>query len=78
MNASCGVVGTGIVGATVARELLRRYPDASVTLLEKESAPAAHQTGHNTGTAAPPQQLRRTTPDPAKTGLKPVVTTQNS
>jgi len=28
MNASCGVVGTGIVGATVARELLRRYPDA--------------------------------------------------
>ena len=43
------VVGGGIVGAAVARRLLQVRPDADVTLLEKESALAQHQTGHNSG-----------------------------
>jgi len=43
------VVGGGIIGTAVARELTRRLPDARVTLLEKESRLAAHQTGHNSG-----------------------------
>jgi len=45
MNAA--VVGGGIVGLATAHELIRR--GASVTLFEKESTLAAHQTGHNSG-----------------------------
>lgn len=44
-----GVVGGGIVGLAVARELLLRRPGARVVVLEKEDRLAAHQTGHNSG-----------------------------
>jgi L-2-hydroxyglutarate oxidase len=44
-----GVVGGGIVGLAVARELLATVPDASVTVLEKEPVVGSHQTGHNSG-----------------------------
>ena len=49
--ASCdlAVVGGGILGLAVARELIRRRPDASVCVLERESEIATHQTGHNSG-----------------------------
>ncbi len=43
------VVGGGIVGMAVARELIRRRPRASVCVLERESELGAHQTGHNSG-----------------------------
>lgn len=43
------LVGGGIVGTATAWELKRRYPDASVLLIEKESTVAGHQTGHNSG-----------------------------
>jgi (S)-2-hydroxyglutarate dehydrogenase len=43
------LVGAGIVGLAVARELLVREPGLSLTVLEKEPAIAAHQTGHNSG-----------------------------
>ena len=43
------IVGGGIVGLATARELLRRRPDTRVLVLEKESAVAQHQTGHNSG-----------------------------
>lgn len=43
------VVGGGIIGAAVARRILQVDPGARVTLLEKESALARHQTGHNSG-----------------------------
>ncbi|WP_181312076.1 L-2-hydroxyglutarate oxidase [Nocardioides campestrisoli] len=46
---SIGVVGGGIVGLAVARELTRRLPGARVTVLEKESRLGTHQTGHNSG-----------------------------
>ncbi|MGV0794904.1 L-2-hydroxyglutarate oxidase [Mycolicibacterium sp. XJ1819] len=49
MSDRVAVVGGGIVGAAVARELLRRRPDADVTLFEKEDRLAAHQTGRNSG-----------------------------
>ena len=43
-----GVVGAGIIGLAVARELLQHQaPD--VTVLEKEQELALHQTGHNSG-----------------------------
>jgi (S)-2-hydroxyglutarate dehydrogenase len=43
------VVGGGIVGLAAARELARRHPRASVCVLEREPALAAHQTGHSSG-----------------------------
>jgi len=43
------VVGGGIVGAAVARELAIRSPRTSVTLVEKDSNLATHQTGNNSG-----------------------------
>ena len=43
------VVGAGIVGLAVAREIIRRRPADSVTVLEKETEVAQHQTGHNSG-----------------------------
>lgn len=46
---SFAVIGAGIIGAAVARELGRRYPGAQIVVLEKENQVAAHQTGHNSG-----------------------------
>ncbi|KAB1942011.1 L-2-hydroxyglutarate oxidase [Brevibacterium linens] len=48
-HARWAVVGAGIIGAAVAREILGRHDSADVTLFEKEDHPAAHQTGHNSG-----------------------------
>jgi L-2-hydroxyglutarate oxidase LhgO len=44
-----GVVGGGIVGLAVARELGRRRAGAQVVVFEQEDRLAAHQTGHNSG-----------------------------
>lgn len=43
------VVGGGIVGLATAHRFLTRHPGLRLTLLEKESRLAAHQTGHNSG-----------------------------
>ncbi|MCV6589816.1 MAG: L-2-hydroxyglutarate oxidase [Marinobacterium sp.] len=43
------VIGGGILGLASALELQKRYPERSVILLEKEEAPALHQTGRNSG-----------------------------
>jgi L-2-hydroxyglutarate oxidase LhgO len=43
------VIGAGIVGLAVARQLLLSRPGASVLVVDKESTVAAHQTGHNSG-----------------------------
>lgn len=43
------ILGGGIVGLATAHEIMRRWPDRSVVLLEKEKRVAAHQTGHNSG-----------------------------
>lgn len=48
-HADVVVVGAGIVGLAVAREVLHRRPGTSITVVEKEDAVAAHQTGHNSG-----------------------------
>ena len=42
-----GIVGAGIVGLAVARQLA--LAGVAVTVFEKEPAVAAHQTGHNSG-----------------------------
>ena len=43
------VIGAGIVGLAVARQLLIDGPGAPVIVLDKEERVAAHQTGHNSG-----------------------------
>ena len=43
------VVGAGILGLAVARELLLRDPDLGVRVLEREDRVGVHQTGHNSG-----------------------------
>lgn len=43
------IIGAGIVGLATAREILRARPSSSVLVLEKETATAQHQTGHNSG-----------------------------
>lgn len=48
MTEKIGVVGAGIVGLAVARELAVTR-GAEVTVLEKEGRVGAHQTGHNSG-----------------------------
>lgn len=43
------VVGGGIVGLAVGRELLSRHPDARLALVEAEDRLGAHQTSHSSG-----------------------------
>ena len=43
------VVGGGILGLAVARELLRRRPGARLQVLEGEAGIGRHQTGHSSG-----------------------------
>src|SRR5689334_9275895 len=43
------VIGGGILGLAVARELLARHPDAGLCVLEREERLAAHQTSHSSG-----------------------------
>lgn len=48
-DSAVGVVGGGIVGLAVGRELARRRPGSPVIVFEKEDRLGAHQTGHNSG-----------------------------
>jgi 2-hydroxyglutarate dehydrogenase len=43
------VVGAGIVGLAVGRELAERHPRLSIRVLEKETEVGTHQTGRNSG-----------------------------
>jgi L-2-hydroxyglutarate oxidase len=43
------VIGGGIVGLSIARELKSRLSDAAVTLIEKEPACGLHASGRNSG-----------------------------
>jgi len=43
------IVGGGIVGLSIARELNNRYSDLSITIVEKESDLACHASGRNSG-----------------------------
>ncbi|OHC11957.1 MAG: FAD-dependent oxidoreductase [Planctomycetes bacterium RIFOXYD12_FULL_42_12] len=43
------IVGGGIIGLSIARELNNRHPDSKITLIEKEATAACHASGRNSG-----------------------------
>lgn len=43
------ILGGGIIGLSIARELKHRFADAQITLLEKEAACGLHASGRNSG-----------------------------
>ena len=43
------ILGGGIIGLSIARELKHRFADAEITLLEKEGACGLHASGRNSG-----------------------------
>ena len=46
---SVAVIGGGVLGLAVARQLLISHPGIAVTVFEKENRVAVHQSGHNSG-----------------------------
>ncbi|HEC75435.1 MAG TPA: FAD-dependent oxidoreductase, partial [Methylophaga aminisulfidivorans] len=46
-NNHYGIIGGGINGLSVARQLLLDFPDSRVTVFEKEVDVAQHQSSHN-------------------------------
>ncbi len=49
LNPDYLIIGAGIVGLTIAYELKRHFPDASITVIEKETQPGLHGSGRNSG-----------------------------
>ncbi len=51
MTTTCDflVIGGGVIGLSIARELKARRKDARITLIEKESSCGAHASGRNSG-----------------------------
>ncbi len=43
------IIGTGVIGLTIALEIHQRFPHASIVVLEKESAAGQHASGRNSG-----------------------------
>jgi L-2-hydroxyglutarate oxidase LhgO len=43
------IIGAGVVGLSIARELKSRYRKASIVVLEKEQTPGQHSSGRNSG-----------------------------
>ena len=43
------VIGAGIIGLSIARDLRNRYPSAEIAILEKEADVAYHSSGRNSG-----------------------------
>jgi L-2-hydroxyglutarate oxidase len=43
------IIGAGIIGLAIARELRSRFPDADITIIEKEPDVAYHSSGRNSG-----------------------------
>ena len=43
------IIGSGIVGLSTAYKIIKNNPNKRVLILEKESGPAKHQTGNNSG-----------------------------
>ena len=43
------IIGTGIIGLCIARDLIIKHPEAKIVMLEKEADVALHGSGRNSG-----------------------------
>ena len=43
------IIGAGIIGLSIAKRLREKYPNKSITIIEKESKVALHASGRNSG-----------------------------
>ncbi len=43
------IIGAGIIGLTIAYKLAHQHPNARLVIIDKETGPAQHQTGRNSG-----------------------------
>tara|TARA_R110000782_G_scaffold73615_10_gene147311 strand:- start:422 stop:658 length:237 start_codon:yes stop_codon:yes gene_type:complete len=43
------IIGAGIVGLTIALEIKRQFPDATISIIEKVNQPGIHASGRNSG-----------------------------
>ena len=43
------IVGSGMVGLTLAYQLKNKYPNQTITIIEKESFTGKHSSGRNSG-----------------------------
>jgi len=43
------IVGAGIIGLSIAKAIQDRYPNKSITIIEKEDSVAKHASGRNSG-----------------------------
>ncbi len=48
-NTDVLIIGAGIVGLATAYQILQERPSTSIRIIEKETQPARHQTGRNSG-----------------------------
>lgn len=60
------IIGGGIIGLSIAKELIERHPDLKIMILEKEPALAMHGSGRNSGVVHAGFYY---TPDSLKAGL---------
>ena len=49
MNADYLIIGAGIIGLAIARELRSRFPEAEILVIDKEPDVAYHGSGRNSG-----------------------------
>lgn len=48
-NADFVIIGAGIIGLTMALELIKRFPEAKIIVVEKEKSIGLHASGRNSG-----------------------------
>lgn len=51
MDYDVAVIGAGAIGCALAREISQRYPTLKIGVIDGAGAPAAHQSGRNSGVA---------------------------
>ncbi len=48
-NKDIAIIGGGMIGLAIAHQITERYPDLSITIIDKENAIGLHSSGRNSG-----------------------------